>query len=243
MPGPAVGILTRAPAPGRTKTRLAHTIGDAAAVALVTAMLRDTVEAIAAGPWRTVVFVEPAGAADAVRALTGHDDVLPQAPGDIGARMRAAAAALFATGRGPVVLVGTDIPALGAAQVEAALGALRGRPAADVVFGPAADGGYYLVGLRRLRDDREGALFDPSIPWGGPDVLARSQAAAAVAGLRSARVETLHDIDTAADLVDLQLRIAAAGGSHVAGPRTTALVPGTHAGTLTGGTRGSVGQR
>ena len=221
MPGPAVGILTRAPAPGRTKTRLARTIGDAAAVALATAMLRDTVEAIAAGPWRTVVFVEPAGAADAVRALTGHADVLPQAPGDIGARMRAAAAALFAAGAGPVTLVGSDIPALRASQVERALGALGPRPAADVVFGPAADGGYYLVGLRRLRDDREATLFDPSIPWGGPDVLARSEAAAAAAGLRSARVETLHDIDTAGDLEDLRQRISEAG---VAGPRTTAMV-------------------
>ena len=225
MPGPAVGILTRAPAPGRTKTRLARTIGDAAAVALATAMLRDTVEAIAAGPWRTVVFVEPAGGADAVRALTGHDDILPQAPGDIGARMRAAAAALLAAGAGPVTLVGTDIPALRVSQVERALAALGARPAADVVFGPAADGGYYLVALRRLRDDREATLFDPSIPWGGPDVLARSQAAAAAAGLRSARVETLHDIDTADDLADLRARIGrAAPGARVAGRRTTSVV-------------------
>ncbi len=233
MPGPAVGILTRAPAPGRTKTRLARTIGDAATVALATAMLRDTVEAIAAGPWRTVVFVEPAGAVDAVRALTGHADVLPQAPGDIGARMRAAAAALLAAGAGPVTLVGSDIPALGASQVERALGALGARPAADVVFGPAADGGYYLVGLRRLRDDREATLFDPSIPWGGPDVLARSEAAAAAAGLRSARVETLRDIDTAADLEDLRLRIGEAGDSRVAGPRATSVVRSLARGNLT----------
>ena len=102
-----------------------------------------------------------------------------------------------------------------------ALGALGARPAADVVFGPAADGGYYLVGLRRMRDDREATLFDPSIPWGGPDVLARSQAAAAAAGLRSARVETLHDIDTAADLTHLRARLDGAGDSRVAGRRTT----------------------
>jgi hypothetical protein len=221
MPGPAVGILTRAPAPGRTKTRLARTIGDAAAVALATAMLQDTVEAVRDGPWRTALFVEPGEALGAVRSLTGHADALPQATGDIGARMRAAATALFAAGRAPVVLVGTDIPALGAAQVEAALDALA--DGSDVVFGSAADGGYYLLGLRRLRDDREGALFDPSIPWGGPDVLARSEAAAADARLRRARIETLHDIDTAADLADLRMRIGAAG---VAGPRTTVIVQG-----------------
>ncbi|MXY78668.1 MAG: DUF2064 domain-containing protein, partial [Chloroflexi bacterium] len=116
-------------------------------------------------------------------------------------------------------LVGTDIPALGAAQVEAALEALEAG--SDIVFGPAADGGYYLLGLRRLRDHHEGALFSPAIPWGGPDVLARSEAAAATAGLRSARIETLRDIDAAADLEDLRLRIGEAG---VAGPRTTAVV-------------------
>ena len=112
------------------------------------------------------------------------------------------------------MLVGTDIPSLGAAQVEAALDALAAG--SDAVFGPAADGGYYLLALRRLRDDREGALFSPAIPWGGPGVLARSEAAAAAEGLRSARIETLRDIDTAADLEDLRLRIGAAG---VAGPR------------------------
>ena len=139
--------------------------------------------------------------------------------------MRAAAAALLAAGAGPVTLVGTDIPALRVSQVERALAALGARPAADVVFGPAADGGYYLVALRRLRDDREATLFDPSIPWGGPDVLARSQAAAAAAGLRSARVETLHDIDTADDLADLRARIGrAAPGARVAGRRTTSVV-------------------
>ena len=219
MPGPAVGILTRAPAPGRTKTRLARTIGDAAAVSLATAMLQDAVEALRAGPWRTVVFVEPGGAVDAVRSLTGHADALPQGAGDIGARMRAAGSALFDTGRAPVVLVGTDIPALGAAQVEAALDALAAG--SDVVFGPAADGGYYLLALRRLRDDREAALFTPAIPWGGPEVLARSEAAADAAGLRRARIETLRDIDTADDLADLRLRIGEAG---VAGPRTTSVV-------------------
>ena len=102
------------------------------------------------------------------------------------------------------------------------------------MFGPAADGGYYLVGLRRLRDDREATLFDPSIPWGGPDVLARSEAAAAAAGLRSARVETLHDIDTAADLVDLRARLdRTAPGARVAGRRTASVVRSLARGNLT----------
>ncbi|MXY98874.1 MAG: DUF2064 domain-containing protein, partial [Gemmatimonadetes bacterium] len=125
----------------------------------------------------------------------------------------------------PVVLVGTDIPALAAAQVEAALDALASG--SDAVFGPAADGGYYLLALRRLRDDHEAALFSPAIPWGGPDVLARSEAAAASAGLRAARIETLRDIDTAADLAALRLRIGEPG---VAGPRTTAVVRSLYSG-------------
>ena len=179
---------------------------------------------------------------DAVRALTGHDDVLPQAPGDIGARMRAAAAALFAdrAGAGDAGRDRHPRAARGAGRAGAG-GRWAPRPAADVVFGPAADGGYYLVALRRLRDDREATLFAASIPWGGPAVLARSQAAAAAAGLRSARVETLHDIDTAADLTDLRARLdGAAPGARVAGRRTDGGRAGAGVAALTHGAGGSV---
>ena len=224
--GAAVGILTRAPQPGRSKTRLASVIGDDRAAALAAAMLQDTVGAVATGAWRTVLFVEPAEALEEVRALCGQAELWPQAPGDIGARMRAAAEALLRDGCTPVVLVGSDIPGLGAAQIEAALTALIDAKA-DAVFGPASDGGYYLVGLRRMRSEREAILFGPQNAWSTGAVLAQSEAAAEAAGLRVGLVEALSDIDTAADLARLRTRIRTASASErarLAGPRTRALL-------------------
>lgn len=226
-PTPAVGILTRAPAPGRAKTRLARTIGNAAAAELAAAMLHDTLAAVAPGPWRTALFVEPAGAVAELQVLTGHDDALPQAPGDLGARMQGAAATLLAAGHAPAILVGTDIPQLGVADSGAALvgEAIATLRDADLVFGPAADGGYYLIGLNALRPGREPALFRPTIAWSSEHVLAQSQAIAAQVALRSRRLRTLSDIDTAADLASLRARLLAADDpGRVAGPRTRALV-------------------
>lgn len=222
--GPAVGILTRAPQPGRSKTRLAGTIGDDRAAALASAMLQDTVAPVVTGAWRTVLFVEPPDAVEAVGALCGPADVRPQASGDIGARMRGAAEALLGEGWAPVVLVGSDVPGLRPSQIEAALAALAST---DIVFGPASDGGYYLVGLTQLRAEREGALFGPEIPWSTGVVLGRSEAAAAAAGLRAARVDALSDIDTVADLASLRARLRTASASeraHLAGPQTQALL-------------------
>ena len=251
--GPALGILTRAPQPGRTKTRLAGAIGDAAAADLATAMLLDTVEAVSAGDWQTTLFVEPAAGLEAVRRLleasstaaerSGQVDLRPQAPGDIGARMGAAALTLLHAGWAPVVLVGSDIPGLGRAQIATAVSTLSGPalsspdgsgpPGADVVFGPADDGGYYLVGLRRLRTEREAALFGPTIAWGTGAVLAQSEAVAARAGLRVGRVDAQSDIDTIGDLVRLRTRLATAD-THVriAGPRTRAVVATLHLDTV-----------
>ncbi|PZC49558.1 MAG: hypothetical protein DK306_000574 [Chloroflexi bacterium] len=223
QPGPALGILTRAPHPGTTKTRLARVIGNDAAAALATAMLQDTVQALHSHDWRTALFVEPGPALDAVRTLTGHPDALPQTAGDIGRRMQSAAATLFDDEHRPVVLVGTDIPALRATAIHDALRALAHNDA-DVVFGPAHDGGYYLIGLNQLRPGREARLFHHTIAWSTDHVLARSEAVAAAAGLRAVRIETLTDIDTAADLADLRARLNTPGDhGPAAGPRTRAL--------------------
>ena len=113
--------------------------------------------------------------------------------------MRHAARALFRDGYAPVVLVGSDIPALSARHLQEA-GAALGE--ADVVFGPAADGGYYLIGLRT----EQPTLFDEAIPWSSPQVLAASERRARGAGLRSARIAPEHDLDTLADLTTLRRR-------------------------------------
>ena len=218
---PALAILTRDPQPGRAKTRLAAAIGDEAAAAIARAILRDTVQALTppGAPWHCAIFVEPAAAAGHVTALTGQTDVRPQAAGDIGARMAAAAAALFADGFTPVVLVGSDIPALSAGHIAEALEASR---RAGAVFGPAADGGYYLLALHRLRSDHEERLLRDPIPWGSDGVLSTSEALATRLGLRTLRVRVEWDLDTAADLASLRAR--AARDPAAAGPRLHAVL-------------------
>ena len=195
-PRPAIGIFARAPVPGRAKTRLAASIGAVGAAQLARAMLLDTADAVARDRrWRTVLFVEPGSAAAAVGALARIAEARPQAAGSIGARMSAAAEALLADGFRPIVLVGSDIPALHAAHIHAALDALAD---ADVVFGPAADGGYYLLGLHTIHAD----LFaDGVIPWGAAGVLAASEAAADRAGLQRRRIRAERDMDTIDDLL------------------------------------------
>ena len=96
---------------------------------------------------------------------------------------------------GPLVIVGTDIPAIRAAHIAQAFRAL-GRH--DAVFGPAADGGYWLVGLAPRRPARPFA----AVRWSTEHALADTLAN--FAGRRVAMLRTLHDVDTAADLVRLR---------------------------------------
>jgi len=197
--GPAIGILTRYPERGVGKTRLASTIGVDAAHDLGRAMLLDVCEAVrATALCHATVFVEPAERIDDTSVLTDIPDARAQTAGDIGTRMLAAARVLEGDGYGPIVLVGSDLPLLVPAHIHHALRALR---RADVVFGPASDGGYTLVGMHRPQP----ALFeDPAIEWGGADVLAASCAAAERAGLGYGLLPESFDVDTAADLERLR---------------------------------------
>ena len=196
--------MSRAPEPGRTKSRLAAAIGHDAAARLAGAMLRDAAAIVrAASGWHPALFVEPARAVQALATLTGIEDARAQGRGNIGQRMLAAFEALAHDGFGPIAVVGTDIPMLTADHLAAAHEALR---EGDVVFGPAADGGYYLVAMW----EPEPALFeDATIDWGGTRVLASSEHTALARGLRVARLPMERDIDTVEDLAWLSARLAA----------------------------------
>jgi len=186
---------------------------------------------------------EAGEAADVARWLAGAgiavDGLAAQAATpDLGERMRAAMAAALASsasaaaaagaqhGGGSVLIVGTDVPDLSTAELEAARGALRAG--ADVVLGPAADGGYYLLGLRGPAVHP--ALF-AGIAWSTAGVLEQTLAAAAAAGLSVAplaTLPTLRDIDTRDDLLAwLAGRAGGAGGAEE--PRTAAVVAAARA--------------
>ena len=115
----------------------------------------------------------------------------PQIEGDFGARKAAASRARLSAGAERVVVIGTDCPEIDEHVIGQAFAALD---RADVVFGPAADGGYYLVGMRRLHHE----LF-VGVPWSSERTLDRTLEAARAGALRVHLLSELADIDTAAD--------------------------------------------
>jgi uncharacterized protein len=117
-----------------------------------------------------------------------------QGDGDLGQRMAAAFERVLA-GHGAALLIGTDAPALDAQYLRQAAAALQTH---DAVFGPAADGGYVLVGLRRPAP----ALFE-GMRWSHAGVMADTRTRLIAAGLRHHELTVLHDIDEPADLVHL----------------------------------------
>jgi len=129
--------------------------------------------------------------------------------GDLGDRLAAATARVLDAHPEPLLVIGTDMPLLGRADAETAERALAGG--ADAVFGPAADGGYWLVGLRAPHP----AVFELRDDWGGPRVLERSLALAAGLGLRTELLDERRDLDDPGDArallarPDLPARVAA----------------------------------
>ncbi len=182
-------ILARAPEFGRVKRRLARDIGAVAALGFYRFALARLLRRVGRDPrWRTVLAVTPDRVVRGRQWPAGCRPV-PQGRGDLGRRM---ARALAAAPPGLVVLVGSDIPAIDRGRVAAAFDGLR---RADVVFGPADDGGYWLVGCRRGSRPLP-ADFGP-VRWSTAHALADSLAGFA-RGRRVALVETLADVDDGA---------------------------------------------
>ena len=179
-------LFVRAPQLGRGKRRLAQTIGDAATVRFERLMLALLLRRLARDRrWRLRIAVTPDSARRQARDWRRGTEVTGQGDGDLGIRMWRA---LAACPPGPVVLVGGDIPALTARHVAAAFRLLG---SSDLVFGPAEDGGFWLVGARR--SPRLPPLFE-RVRWSGPYALADT-----LAGLpRRATVcfvDRLEDVD------------------------------------------------
>ena len=197
---PVVAVLTRAPGHGG-KSRLFDELHVAPDPALRLALLLDTLDGTAIAGAARVVAVEPPEACDEVRALLPPGvEVMPQAGGSLGDRMRDAMATLFERGARSVVLVGSDLPDIDGRQVSRALALLERDPEL-LVLGPATDGGYYLIGAARTPPP----VFD-GIPWGTKDALAATIGAAHDRRVGVAFVEPMDDVDTAADLKRVKAR-------------------------------------
>ncbi len=189
-------IMLKEPRPGRVKTRLARDIGTVPAVWWFRHQTARLIRRLDDPRWRLVLAVAPDAAGLASRVWPAHLPRLPQGKGELGQRM----ARLFRQmPPGPAVIVGGDIPGITARHIARAFAALGAN---DAVFGPAPDGGYWLVGLRRTAPPP--ASFLQAVRWSTHHALADSMAS--LPGRRIALTQRLRDVDTAADLAALKSR-------------------------------------
>ena len=191
-------VFTRCPEPGRCKTRLIPALGENGAVAVHEALVRRTMSwmggAIDAG---IAVEVRYSGSdLDRLRALCGDSvdqfNFRPQQGDDLGVRLKEAAETAFEEGASKVAIIGTDCPDLHLAAVSEAFTYLDDR---ELVLGPAADGGYNLIAMRRPCSE----VFD-GISWGGSTVLRDTLGRASELRMTVELLPALVDVDSAEDL-------------------------------------------
>jgi rSAM/selenodomain-associated transferase 1 len=200
-------VLAKEPVPGRVKTRLCPPCSPRDAAALAAAALADTLGAARAS-----------GADRVVVALDGRPgpwcppgvEVVGQGRGGLDRRLTQA----WAATTGPAVQIGMDTPQLTSDDLDAAMDALT-APGTDAVLGPATDGGWWTVGLRRPHP-----LAFLGVPTSRPDTGARQHARLAALGLRVRHLAEHTDVDTWADA--LAVAAAAPGTAFAAGVRSLA---------------------
>lgn len=213
-------IFARLPAAGCVKTRLAAALGDARAAALYEAFLADLADRLRGTCDRRAIAYTPDSpeARAYFQDLAADDYVLwPQPDGTLGVRLAECFDAHLRHVR-RVIVIGSDAPTLPAERIQEAAAALA---ASDCVLGPAVDGGYYLVALRRPCFE----LFT-EIDWDGPDVLEQTVLRVQSAGLTLDVLSPWYDVDTVGDLHALRGHLSAlrASGVDPRVPRTERLL-------------------
>ena len=221
-------LLAREPVPGRVKTRLQPRLSAGQAAELYTAFLRDGAAALAASKaCRKIVAVEPGEGEPSVRALLGGHPGLSfegQRGGSLGERMEALGRRAVAAGCERVVLLGSDSPSLPASFIDEALERLI---AADVVIGPSADGGYYLIGLRGDALPAAAPVVFHGIEWSTGRVLEQTLKALPRA-LRLSLMPPWYDVDVPeeAALLRVHLEALARAGDESTGRHSRAALRG-----------------
>ena len=196
----ALVIFAKAPIPGQVKTRLCPPLTPDEAATLHGSFVIDTLERtklaaaklkwsvdryLACAPSSTHVFFKIMEERHGVK-------VIDQVGDDLGARMSQACESMFARGYSHVVMVGTDVPTVPFDHFAQARAQLERH---DLVLGPAFDGGYYLIALKRMAPE----LFT-RIPWSTNQVLNLTQEKASSLGLLTTLIQPWRDVDTLADL-------------------------------------------
>ena len=184
-------VFVKAPQIGAVKTRLAESIGAAAACAAYRQLVAVLLERLRTLPEVELRFT-PDGAIDEIRSWVKHGwTCQPQGAGTLGDRLQIAFAASFAVSARRVVIIGSDCPSVRPEDIRRAWAALLTH---DVVLGPATDGGYWLIGLRQPQS----GLFE-GISWSTDSVFADTIVRARNAELRVEILRELEDVDTEED--------------------------------------------
>ena len=194
----ALCIMAKAPVSGQVKTRLCPPLSLDEAARLYQCFLEDKIAQV-----RGIQGIEPVlayapdGAVGIFEALAPGVTLVPQGGGDLTSRLVSVLERLFESGFDAAIVIDSDTPTLPSRLLDHAVAQLAsGEP--DLVLGPSEDGGYYLIGLRRVHR----ALFD-EMPWSTPAVLEETLWRARRLGLRVAQLAPWYDVDTGEDLARL----------------------------------------
>lgn len=191
----AIIIFQKNPELGRVKTRLAKTIGEEKALDAYQLLLQHTHEQVALVQCDVFVYFDQGIDPRFIRNDRYSGAI--QCSGDLGCKMRIALEEVLAKGYQKAVVIGSDCPGLDAEVLGDALVQLSSH---ELVIGPAKDGGYYLIGMRKMYD----TLFE-SMPWSSAKVFSKTFSEAKRLGLKISLLRVLADVDEYEDL-DKDLR-------------------------------------
>ncbi|MCR9200648.1 MAG: TIGR04282 family arsenosugar biosynthesis glycosyltransferase [Planctomycetaceae bacterium] len=189
-----LGMFARRPEPGKTKTRLAATVGNELAAALYAAFVEDLLARVPELADQFLLAVTPDSAQTRAwfERQVPEAAILPQPDCDLGGRIDWFFRTAAEQGGSRIVLIGSDSPDLPSGHITAAFAALQ---ESDLVLSPASDGGYVLIGLRQPNT----ALFE-DIPWSSAATLSATLERAAALGLATRLIAPWYDIDTIQNL-------------------------------------------
>jgi rSAM/selenodomain-associated transferase 1 len=190
-------MFMKYPEKGQVKSRLSPAIDEGFVVSLYEAFVTDLLATLKQSGHPFRLAFAPADREEEIARRFGYCDLIPQMGADLGERMKNAFWSCFADGFTAAVIIGSDSPDLTPEIFTEAFAALEDR---DAVIGPAADGGYYLIGFRK-------ETFVPGafegIAWSKDRVFAETADRLDQAGLITHRLPRWRDVDTPEDLRDL----------------------------------------